>query len=167
MRRRIGLSEVYYDVTVFGSPGKRSIQIGDGEVQAASLVEGERGEAVVRMGEWTAPIRIAWRGDTAYVRAFDRTFALRVMDPVEQAAQETGGRAGTTRAPMPGVVVEVKVAPGDRVSKGQPIMIIESMKILTVITAPRNGEVARVHYEQGQSFERNAVLVTLKETEEK
>jgi biotin carboxyl carrier protein len=144
----------------------RSVRIGEGEVRPASLIQVEGGEAVIRLGQRSAQVRIAFRGDTAYIRAFDRTFALRVLDPVEQAAQETGGRAGTTRAPMPGVVVEVKVAPGDQVAKGQPLMIIESMKILTVITAPRNGEVARVHFEQGRPFEKNAPLVTLREKEE-
>lgn len=166
MRRRIGLLDGDYDVAVFGPHGSRGVQIGDGEIRAASLDPGEGGESIVRLGEWSAPVRIAVRGDTAFIRAFDRTFSLRVVDPVEQAAQETGGRAGTTRAPMPGVVVEVNVAPGDRVTKGQPLMVIESMKILTVITAPRNGEVARVHFEKGQSFEKNAPLVSLKEKEE-
>jgi len=64
------------------------------------------------------------------------------------------------------VVVDVKVAAGDRVIKGQPLMAIESMKILTVISAPRDGNVARVHFEQGQTFEKNAVLVTLSKEED-
>jgi biotin carboxyl carrier protein len=40
-------------------------------------------------------------------------------------------------------------------------MIIESMKILTVISAPRDGQVAGIHFEPGESFDKNAALVSL------
>ena len=111
---------------------------------------------------------MAVKGETAYIRAFDRTFTLRIVDPVEQAAQEAGGSSSNTaRAPMPGMVVEVQVAAGDQVTKGQPIITIESMKILTLITAPRGGEVSQVHFEPGDTFDKNAAQVTLTEKEEK
>jgi biotin carboxyl carrier protein len=50
---------------------------------------------------------------------------------------------------------------GDKVTKGQPMMTIESMKILTVITAPSDGEVSQIHFEPGDTFEKNATLITL------
>jgi len=62
--------------------------------------------------------------------------------------------------------VEVQVAAGEAVSKGQPLITIESMKILMVITATRDGEVSEVHFEPGDTFDKNAALVTLKEKEE-
>jgi len=161
MRRRIHLLEEQHDVTLYGRPGEWHIQVGDGAPLPADLAPGGAMETVSRLGDSSAPMRIAVKGETAYIRAFDRTFTLSVVDPVEQAAQETGGRANIARAPMPGVVVELKVAEGEQVAKGQPLMIIESMKILTVIAAPRDGEVARIHFEPGQSFDKNAELVTL------
>ena len=45
-------------------------------------------------------------------------------------------------------------------------MIIESMKILTVIKAPRDGVVAKIHFAPGQTFDRNDALVTLTEKED-
>jgi biotin carboxyl carrier protein len=161
MRRRIHLLEEHHDVTLYGGPAKRRIQVGEEAPLPAELISGDSMEGLVRLGERNTPMVIAVKGETAYIRAFDRTFTLAVVDPVEQAAQETGGRANSARAPMPGVVVEIKAAAGDRVARGQPLMIIESMKILTVIAAPRDGEVARIHFEPGQCFDKNAVLVTL------
>jgi biotin carboxyl carrier protein len=67
---------------------------------------------------------------------------------------------------MPGVVVETEVAAGDQVTKGQPMITIESMKMLMVINAPMSGEVLCVHFEPGQTFDKSAILVSLTQVEE-
>jgi biotin carboxyl carrier protein len=166
MRRMIELSGEHYQVTVFDHDGGRFLQVDSGESRLAGLSFSDSGEATATLGDVSARMRIAVSGDTAYIRAFGRTFTLRIADPVEQAAQEAGSHVGIIRAPMPGLVVDVAVAQGERVVKGQAMMTIESMKILTVITAPRNGEVEKIHFQPGQAFDRNAALVTLKEKSE-
>jgi biotin carboxyl carrier protein len=150
-----------HDVNLYGRPGEWLLRIEDGSPMSVERAPGAAMETVVTAGADSAAMRIAVKGETAYIRAFDRTFTLSVLDPVEQAAQEIGGRANSARAPMPGVVVEVRAAVGDRVVRGQVLMIIESMKILTVISAPRDGQVAEIHFEPGESFDKNAALVTL------
>lgn len=62
---------------------------------------------------------------------------------------------------MPGTVIEVYVTAGEKVTRGQSLITIESMKILTAITAPCDGEVSIVHFKPGASFEKNAVLVSM------
>ena len=161
MRRRVHLLGEQHQVTLYGRPGDWLVQVGDGTPLSVEQVPGTAGETVLRLGGDSAAMRIVVKGETVHIRAFDRTFTLYVLDPVEQAAQETGGHASSARAPMPGVVVEIKVALGDRVVRGQPLMIIESMKILTVISAPRDGQVAAIHFEPGESFDKNAALMTL------
>jgi 3-methylcrotonyl-CoA carboxylase alpha subunit len=161
MRRRVQLLGEHYDVTLVGLPGDWHLQVGDGTPLSVEQTPGAASETVVRLGDESAAMRVAVKGETAYVKAFGRTFALSVVDPVEQAAQETGGLANSARAPMPGVVVEIKVAVGDQVTRGQPLMIIESMKTLTVISSPRDGQVAEIHFDPGESFDKNAALVTL------
>jgi len=161
MRCLIDLLDEHYEVTVLGRPGRRLVHVGDCEPEPAGLTMADSGEGVIDLGDQSARVRIAVKGETVYVRAFDRTFTMNVVDPVEQAAREAGGRSNAARAPMPGTVVEIRVAAGDQVTKGQPMMTIESMKILTVIAAPRDGEVEQVHFMTGQTFDKNAVLVTL------
>ncbi|MBW1817501.1 MAG: acetyl-CoA carboxylase biotin carboxyl carrier protein subunit [Deltaproteobacteria bacterium] len=161
MRRHIHLQEEQHDVTLHGRPGDWRLQVGDGPPLPVDRTPGPAMKTVLQLGDDSAAMRIAVKGETAYIRAFDRTFTLSVVDPVEQAAQQTGRRANSANAPMPGVVVEIKAAVGDRVVRGQPLMIIESMKILTVISAPRDGRVGEIHFEPGQSFDKNAALVTL------
>ena len=67
---------------------------------------------------------------------------------------------------MPGVVVSVAVKPGDTVEEGQPLLVIESMKLETTITAPRDGIIAEVPFATGASFGGKEVLLRLEPQEE-
>jgi acetyl/propionyl-CoA carboxylase alpha subunit len=165
MRRMIELLDLQHQVTVFTESGTSLMQVDENEPEPTGLDIAESGDTIVRFGNQAAPVKIVTKGEWVFIRAFDRTFTLRIIDPVEQAGEESGGHGKTAKAPMPGTVVEAKVNEGDQVVKGQAMMIIESMKILTVIPAPRDGEVAKIHFEPGQTFEKNTVLVTLKDTE--
>ena len=71
--------------------------------------------------------------------------------------------AGRLTAPMPGRVVQLLVAAGDRVRQGQPMMVVEAMKMEHTIAAPRDGTVASVHYAPGDLVEEGAELIALAE----
>ncbi len=62
--------------------------------------------------------------------------------------------------PMPGLVVDIRVAPGDRVYRGQEVVILESMKMESGVSSPRDGIVAEVCVEKGQAVESGDVLLT-------
>jgi biotin carboxyl carrier protein len=102
------------------------------------------------------------QGDTAYIHHAGRAHVVRYENPVELLAEHSeGGADDVARAPMPGSVVAVNVAPGDKVANGDGLIVIESMKMETVIRAMRDGEVEAVHVSVGDSFDRDAMLVTL------
>jgi propionyl-CoA carboxylase alpha chain len=63
-------------------------------------------------------------------------------------------------APMPGLVVKINVREGDRVYKGQDLVIIECMKMQTGASSPCNGLVASIGVQEGQAVEAGDVLVT-------
>jgi biotin carboxyl carrier protein len=65
------------------------------------------------------------------------------------------------KAPMPGVIVEISVAEGDRVSKGQTLVVLESMKMHNEFTAPKDGKVHAIRVAKGDKVEKNTVMVTL------
>jgi biotin carboxyl carrier protein len=65
------------------------------------------------------------------------------------------------KASMPGVVVEVLVAEGQEVARGDIIIILESMKMQNEIKAPRDGKVHLVRVSAGDKVEQNAVMVTI------
>jgi propionyl-CoA carboxylase alpha chain len=64
--------------------------------------------------------------------------------------------------PMPGLVVEIKAAPGERVFRGQELVVIESMKMESAVLAPRDGEVASVAVAPGQTVDTGTLLMMFK-----
>lgn len=66
------------------------------------------------------------------------------------------------RCPMPGLVVEIKARPGERVFKGQELMTIESMKMETSVASTVDGEVAEIRVNPGDAVETGTVLLAFK-----
>jgi biotin carboxyl carrier protein len=94
----------------------------------------------------------------------EREFDLAVLTPVEaidEAAESVGRGPSRIEAPIPGKVVAVAVAPGDEVSSGQSLVVLEAMKMENELTADRQGRVAEVHVAPGDTVEAGAVLVEL------
>ena len=74
-----------------------------------------------------------------------------------------GGGKGALRAPMPGVILEVNVKPGDVVKRGEQVAILDAMKMHNVIGAPRDGTIAEVCVDAGQTISHGDAIVTFKE----
>ena len=74
-----------------------------------------------------------------------------------------GGGKGALKAPMPGVILEVNVKAGDKVTRGQQVAILDAMKMHNVIGAPRDGTIAEVCVAAGQNVAHGDVIVTFAE----
>jgi biotin carboxyl carrier protein len=75
----------------------------------------------------------------------------------------SGGGAGALNAPMPGVILEVNVAPGDTVQRGQPVAVLEAMKMKNIIRSPRAGTIAEVCVTVGQAVGHGDAVVRFAE----
>lgn len=82
------------------------------------------------------------------------------------AAREKLGGGGPVKSVMPGVVVDVLVSEGETVAEGQPLLILEAMKMQNEIAAPAAGVVSGVHVSAGEAISGGAKLVTLSAPEE-
>lgn len=118
----------------------------------------ERGVALevdgVRRRYW-----VAAHGPARYVDSTLGSTALEELPrfPVPEAEVPRGGCV----APMPGKIVAVRVEPGQRVERGQVLVILEAMKMEHEVVAPEEGTVEEVRVEAGQQVEAGAVLVVL------
>jgi biotin carboxyl carrier protein len=80
---------------------------------------------------------------------------------VSRPAVSTAGGDGVVRSPMPGRVISVNVAIGDSVTKGQPILILESMKMENTIASPIDGTVSAIHVSASDSVQHGQSLAEI------
>jgi len=94
-----------------------------------------------------------------------RVFELGKPTGSTRRAGGATGSAGGLTAQMPGQVTQVFVAEGDTVSEGQPLMLLEAMKMEIRVAAPSAGVVARILVTAGQSIEREQALIEIQPLE--
>ena len=85
--------------------------------------------------------------------------AAPVSAPAPKAAPAAGGVG--IKAPLPGVILDIKVKVGDAIAKGQTVAILEAMKMENNINADREGTVVSVNVEKGQSIAEGTDIITL------
>ncbi|MFO1413687.1 MAG: biotin carboxylase N-terminal domain-containing protein [Burkholderiales bacterium] len=87
-----------------------------------------------------------------------------LVEPVVRAGRRTAGGVGAgdvVVASLPGVVSELRVGPGQAVAAGEPVAVLEAMKLFHTLVAPRDGVVAGVPCRVGDTVARGAVVVEL------
>ena len=94
-------------------------------------------------------------------------YAVNVEDERERRLRQALGEGPTLsgefhlKAPMPGMVVTVPVSEGQKVLKGDVLIILESMKMQNELTSPRDGVISRMRVKQGDSVERKQTLLSV------
>ena len=86
--------------------------------------------------------------------------AAPVAAPAPAAPAGPAG-AVAVKAPLQGTVMKVLVKPGDKVTKGSPVCVIEALKMENDVPAPADGTVASVNVKSGDSVKTDEVLLTL------
>ena len=81
--------------------------------------------------------------------------------PVARPSVPTAGGDGVVRSPMPGKIISVSVSVGDTVTKGQSILILESMKMENTIASPIDGSVSAVHVSANAAVQHGQSLVEI------
>ena len=104
------------------------------------------------------------RGEQVAVFADAGSALLTEVDVIAHAG-EGPGEGGRLTAPMPGKLVAFLAQPGDAVTKGQPLAVMEAMKMEHTITAPRDGVVAELLFAVGDQVGDGAELLKLKSAE--
>jgi biotin carboxyl carrier protein len=117
----------------------------DGQGSAITARSGERGFWRIQLGGRAYDVEVV----------DERTRAIRQLAGVSAVAQ--GPKP--IKAPMPGLVLRVEVAPGDSVRPGQGVVVVEAMKMENELKAEVAGVVSRVLIEAGQAVEKGTVLV--------
>ncbi len=119
------------------------------------------------LGRLSRPISFENRPDGLSVTVESESYLVRVEDDRARAAREVAGDRGSpdhskvVLSMMPGIVRAVLVEPGAEVTAGQPLLILEAMKMENEIRAALTGTVKTVHVEADQTVNKGDALVTL------
>ena len=133
----------------------------DGQRQRVELVAQDGAELSLRVGETSLHGCVRRDGELFHVFTGGRHFTLSYNDPMAHAGeQEAAG--GRLTAPMPGKVVAVMASSGQEVKKGEPLVIMEAMKMEHTISAPSDGLVEEVLYQVGDQVADGAPLLAFK-----
>ncbi|MEU8203555.1 biotin carboxylase N-terminal domain-containing protein [Streptosporangium sp. NPDC049046] len=159
------------EIRVRGLPASGAeVRLPGAEAVRARLTEesgGEDGDLLVTLGETARRYAVARDGDVVWLGRDGDAWALtrhHLGDPGDRAGAGGAGD-GLVRSPMPGTVLVVKAGEGERVAEGQPLLIVEAMKMEHTVTAPIGGVVAELRVRAGQAVAMDAVLAVVREEE--
>jgi 3-methylcrotonyl-CoA carboxylase alpha subunit len=144
-------------VRVFYRPEGWRLDLGRRTVEAAGERDGAGGLALSLDGVRTRVGVLRTRADVT-ILAGGAAHRLALVDPRSPEIEEDAS-AGRLTAPMPGKIVQVMVRAGASVSRGEPLLVMEAMKMEHTISAPADGTVARLPYGVGDLVEEGALLV--------
>ena len=144
--------------------GSLTLELPGGAIEAY-VRRGEGGRLASRLGNDTFTAAVVRR--TANDGGIDYTlFAdggsqrLRLVDPLDVTQYEAvASGEGSVRSPLPGKIIDLRVKPGDTVSRGQPLLVLEAMKMEHTLAAPADGKVKSVRYAVGEQVPEGAELV--------
>lgn len=156
MGRTITLRQGEQDHTVTIEEGQARVNGGE-PLPAVAGTDG-----LVYVGE--EPRRRAWvhaAGDARWVYFDGRVHVFDVARP--GARRKGAGHHGTLMAPMPATVIRVQAASGDRVSRGDVLIVLEAMKMELPVRAPSDGVVSAVNCQVGELVQPGVALMEIEE----
>ena len=92
-------------------------------------------------------------------------YSAKITEPMDELLKSMGlenalvQKISEVKAPMPGLVLDVLVSPGDTVEVGQKILVLEAMKMENAIKSPTAGVVASINVSKGQAVDKNYILI--------
>ena len=155
-----------FEVEVIAAPdsdGFTSVRV-NGELLRIALPRERTVDAI----EWaivdSRPYELRIDQDLRWIESAYGRHKLRIRD-LEAAVVRPASGDGRVKAPIPGLIARVLVEPGQSVAVGQPILILEAMKMEHTITAPVDGTLEAVHFAEGDLVKEGETLAELKPAE--
>ena len=142
--------------------GRTVVRVGDGPARELDVVRPEPGVLSIVLDGSAYDVATVRTVDGYDVDLRGVRHAVGVVDPRKKALRlASGANQGSIKTTMPGRVVRALVKEGESVTAGQPVIVIEAMKMENELKAPRAGTIRRVAVEPGALVEAGTVLVEI------
>ncbi len=158
--RRFELDDAGQTLQAVLSYGRDGLSLQVGEGAAAPLSFTAQGDGLWVQHAERLHSTVHWQGEVAHVFTPRGATRIGLLDPLAHAG-EAATEGGRLTAPMPGKVVSFAVKAGDKVKAGQPLAVMEAMKMEHTIAAPHDGTVAELLYAPGDQVTEGAELLKL------
>jgi pyruvate carboxylase subunit B len=142
-------------------------RVGDGPEQQVRLESGSGALHTLVAGSRHRDLLAARAAGHVELAQADAVLELDVEDAARARLAQVAGASTTTharrelRAPMPGLVVSVRHQPGETVDAGEPLVVLQAMKMENELSLPAGGTIASVAVTNGQTVDQGQVLVVL------
>jgi biotin carboxyl carrier protein len=159
------LGEETFEVTINDELTEASV---NGRSLPLEIVQKKPGRMLLRSGTKLYTIdNITIDGQSVSFSLNGRYVETTVKDEQELLLEKLGftsnaaGSAGVLLAPMPGKILELMVAEGDEVEEGDPVIILEAMKMENELKSPASGTVVKVDIQANDNVEKNQSLLEI------
>jgi biotin carboxyl carrier protein len=142
----------------------------DGHTFALEMEEIEKDffHVIKNHRSYTAEIlRADYTSKTFTIKVNDREYTVVAEDRYDALLQNLGMepagqlKINDVKAPMPGLILDIKVGVGQEIKKGDLLLVLEAMKMENNIKASSEGIIKQIHVVKGNKVEKNEVLITL------
>ncbi len=162
----VTIGERSFSITLRQDGDAMYVRVGDGEEQRVEFSTVRNTLRSVGIGTHHVELLAEPIGDAMVVVVNGIQYRAEVVDEARaRLARVAGGQRhharGELKAPMPGLVVKVLCQPGDTVAAGQPLVVLQAMKMENELSLSHDGTVKSVSVQPGQTVDQAQVLVTL------
>lgn len=147
-----------------------SFEVSAHELEAMDCVQTGENALHVLKGTHSYEVKVLhsdFPGKRLTISVNGNVYEAEISDPFDQLVNKMGlslashHKIDAVRAPMPGLVLQLLVSPGEEVKKGDALIILEAMKMENVIKAPADGVVGLITVLKGQPVDKGQILIRM------
>lgn len=165
MKYKVEMDQREEEITLDQEKGRASL---NGTTRDFEISHQSNGSYLLRIGKKTYRVNdVETQGNTMRIRVNGEAMEMKVLDEHDLLLEKMGmqkvadGQDQLIKAPMPGKILDILVEEGSEVNQGDPVAILEAMKMENELKSPAAGIVKQIFVDKNQTVEKNDSLIEI------